>query len=282
MRSYKLVIVIIGLIMLKTNYVKGQNFVPYKDDSNGLWGIKNIKNNKIITPGLWQKIRDFDYNDSIFVVHKDLSYYAVVDTNFKFKINYTNTYLCLNASNYYFSDYPYDTINKKRLVEYPFINARKEPNWHILFIDYNLNCLPEDYYPCPDWKQTKDVRLPKHLELIQQGERKIWNRDIDSAVYYCKLAIQVDSMNPSIYYWGANIFFDHLREDKTLGSIGKYKIYFSWIKYCLDKADSLEKLNPYKSWILYRKYNFYKDILKDKKVAKEINERYKIVAKGKK
>lgn len=250
----------------------GQKFTPYKD-KNELWGIMNNSTMKHVIRGTFDEI--LEYNDSIFIIKKDDSYYAVVDTNGKFILNYTQTAFWLNNTNCLGNVYPYDTLNNKRLVEFPYFNPRKEINYHLFFIDYQRNCIPSDYYPCPSWRRTVNTKLPLYLELIQKGEIQRYNKNIDSAVYYCKLAIQANPTNASVYYWGANLFIYNFDENIKARNNHKYKKYYPWIKYCLDKADELEKINPYKTTILYRKYDFYKIDLKDKKAAREIKDRIK-------
>jgi len=266
--------ILLFLFCLQIILVEGQKFIPYKDTVNGLWGIKNTLLNKPVTRGKWLELNSTDFNDSIFHVADISKISQFVDTNGRILFKsccYSAIYL--NRTNIFNTNYPYDKVNEKRLVEDPFWNSRGEKvNSSPFFIDYKQQCYPADYYPCPAWRKVRDGGLPKHLELLQKGEEKRWNKEIDSAVYYCKLAITLDSLNPSIYYWGASLFIDNFQEKIFIRNNKKYQSYYPWIKYCLDKADELENKNPYKTFIIEKRYKFYKKNLKEKKTAKRIKQ----------
>ena len=272
---------IISIILFHSIESRSQKFVPYKDTSNGFWGIKNAILNKPITRGKWLKPKSTDYNDSIFVVMNKERETFIVDTNGRevFK-NCCNSVFYLNRTNLFGKHYPYDTINEKRLVEDPFYNIRGEAILSApFFIDYKQQCYPADYYPCPAWRKVRDGVLPKYLELLQKGEQKRWNKEIDSAVYYCRLAIKSDSLNPFVYYWGAMLFISNYQEKIFVSNNEMYQEYYPWIKMCIDKADELENKNPYKWMILYAKKRFYKRNLHDKKEVKILRKRIKQITK---
>ena len=278
------IIIIINFILLYSFVCRSQKFVPYKDTSNSFWGIKNTILNKPVTRGKWIKPNKADYNDSIFVFLNKERKTFIVDTN---GIELFNSccfsVFYLNRTNFYHNNYPYDTLNEKRLVEDPFYNSRGEA---ILskpfFIDYKQQCYPFDYYPCPSWRKIRDGALPKHLYYIQKGELKRWNKEIDSAVYYCKLAIKSDSLNPSVYFWGAKLFINNYQEKIFASNNEQYSNYYPWIKYCIDKADELENKNPYKADILRTKIRFYKRNLCDKNEVKLLKKRIRQITKQQK
>ncbi len=257
----------------------GQRYIPYKDESNDLWGIMDKTTSIPVVLGTFYKV--FNYSDSLFVVYKDNMHYGVVDKRGKFIIDYTETTFWLYKANYLGNQYPFDTVNNCRLQECPFFNPRHEVNMHVFFIDYNQNCIPSDYFPCPSWKKMVNNIIPPYLQLIQKGEIQRWKNNIDSAVFYCKQAIEANPKNASVYYWGANLFIENFQENIKARNNKQYESYYPWIKFCIDKADELETRNPYKDWILSRKFDFYKKNLKDSKSAKEIKKRRKELRKNK-
>jgi len=273
-----LLLFIFTIIFLNKSYC--QKFTPFLDKNNGLWGIMNNVTNKPVIQGAFnRKIKD--YNDSVFVINGGIARNALVDTCGRFIVDFTSTSFLILRTNYLGNSYPYDTINDKRLMEFPFFNPRNEVNLYLYLIDNQQACIPTDYFPCPAWKEKKDKNVPKYLQLIQEGEIQRWNKNIDSAVYYCKQAIEANPNNASVYYWGAHLFIDNAQDKINIKNNEKYSPYYPWIKFCIDKADELETINPYKDWILRDKYKFYKYNLKDYKVAKDIKKRRKELRKNK-
>ena len=273
-------VILTGLILMSIDVSIAQKFIPYKDTSNGLWGIKNKISDKHVTKGRWLKIKEYNYNDSIFIVRDQMQKIYVIDTNGVIILKPENTYFGLLRTNFINTAYPYDTLNEKRLTENPMFNPRGEIYMEGgFFIDYQRKCYPADYYPCPAWRKISNAPLPLYLALIQKGEQKRWEKQIDSAVYYCKKAIEAAPSIASVYYWGAGLFLYNFQEKISFKNNNQYKKYYPWIKECLDKADSLENKNPYKTFIKYRRYKFYKLNLKDKIVAKRIKNEIKSISK---
>jgi len=259
------VFVFISLVIFQMN-ISGQSIVTYKN--SGLYGLKNLETQNIVLPAKYNGIHGF--NDSLVIVTNNLKEMALVNLRGEILIDYRRTLLLFNENKV--GNCPYDSINDLRLAECPYTNPEGRSNMHLFYINPGDQCHPTNYNPCPAWKNQVTDSIEENLKLIQLGEQYRWLNDIDSAILFCKMAIDIDPNNPANYYWGAKLLVNNTQEGINSKNNFQFQNHFDWIETCLHKAESLEDRYWYKLQILRLKKDFYKNSLKDKvnyKIAKD-------------
>lgn len=251
-------IFIFGLILLTLN--GWTQYSPFQDYQSRKWGVRNDSTNEIVIPAEYRK---FVYNnDTLFIYMTDSNLFSGITVN---------GYVMDTSNHPTYINYV-DPLYSKSLIEVPITdtNGNKSNRWYL--IDFDRNCIPTDYYSCPYWKKMKFDTIPDYFEMILIGEQARGKKDIDSAIIYCKRAIELAPENPFVYYWGADMLLLNWQEDINSKNNQDYIQYFDWVEMCLDKANALED-NDYYRWLILRlQTKFYKNTRKDK-------EKYKLYKK---
>lgn len=237
---------------------------PFKND-NGSWGLINSKTKEIITEPTYKLLGDFIADSFYIFVDKD-NRFGVLNSNGSIKVpfDYYGGTLGINRND------PFQKINGIQVAPFKIYGDYHKDDLYIYFINSKGNCELTNYYTCPSNVkiETKDASIG--MNLIQKAESFKSALEIDSAVYYCKLAIKTDTANPYFYYWGCKLFLVNECSNISERNIGRYNQYFPWVESCLLKAESIEKNIPYLYRIKSLKYKFYQYTMNDKTKAKTI------------
>jgi hypothetical protein len=262
MRTRYILFIIFSLVI--TRITNAQDYVPFKDSLTFKWGVKNTKTGEVTAEAVHPEL--FDFQDTLFL-------FSTYDRKFGAINEKGRIVVPISSYETYFMRSDKDNCNK--LVEVAGSDIYGKDSFRRYIIDTNRNCLPTDYYPCPYWKKMKCDSLNPSLKLIQEGERVREKNDIDSAIFFCKKAIDISPQNASLYFWGANLFIYNWQDQINSKNNKIYTNYFSWIDDCLKKALELENRELYRHMILRSQYQFYKNSLKDKERASKIKKEVK-------
>ena len=227
-------------------------FKPFKDE-NGDWGIIDSKNNKVITTPQYKLLGDF-ISDSFYIFVDKNNNYGVINSDGTQKVpfNYYGGSLGINridTTTFYKS---IQVIPYKVYGQYPYKDL------YVYFIDSNGYCIPTNYYTCPTNVKTDLINATPGVIYIQKAEKSKIENDLDSAIYYCKMAIESDSLNPYYYYYGCKLLLVNEQNNINAKNNNNYKQYFNWLESCLLKAENLEKNPHYLYRIKSLKCDFYK------------------------
>jgi len=238
---------LIGKLKVKKN----MKVVPYTDE-NGNYGLKERSNDSIIISAKYHKIVE-NFNDTGFVVISNNYYWGVINLKGESIVPFYN-------SSYHYND----SMNlHSKIMACPVCINNKYNSGYYYFVNSKGECLPSDYYPCPDGVEIDSRELPEHLKYIQLAEKAKLKNKI-GAVYYCKKAIQCDTLIAATYFWGIKLFMDiyNIKESSKLNA--EYYEYFPWIADCIEKSLETEKKTLYLIRLNRYKKAFYKYYMNDK------------------
>jgi len=258
---------LIFMLSALTLFSNAQKFEKYKKEGEALWGLKNKKTGEIVVPAQFPFF--FDFNDSLIIVKvedKEALY------NLKGEILIDYTFTDLMFADFSSGNCKCDSSIYSHLMNMPDFNPRLEHTNYMYRITTKGECLFHDYYPCPAWENMANKKdLKGYEQWLLKGEQYKWQKNKDSAIFCCKKAIELEPDNPSIYFWGAILFFDRsVTIVESQKEVFDFPEYYDWVKYCVDKASELET-RPYERLeVLQMKKRFYKHALQDKKEVKQI------------
>lgn len=232
---------------------KDMNIVPFKG-KNGSYGLKDRSKDSVLIQAKFTSIFD-NFQDTAFIVETKPDYYGVINLQEEILAPFCN-------ETYFFNDY--DTlINYGGVIICPLYINNKLNEEYKYFVNSKGECMAFNYYPCPYGVEMSIDNLSKTLQFIQLAEKaKFQNKP--SAVYYCKKAIQSDSLNAATYFWGIKLFMNMNNFKKSSITNAEYKEYFPWIADCIEKGLIAEKNVRY--LIRFNRYKkaFYKHYIDDK------------------
>lgn len=262
----KIYLIIIFLIWFQ--FCQSQQYVPFIDEVKLTWGIKEQATGKITALPKFPKF--YDFQDTLFLFQtKDQTYGGVNERG--------QLILPFSKNPTYFLRSNPEHCGKP--AEYAIKDPNGRKSYRLYLIDMERNCLPSEYYACPSWKKTKSDSLSEYLKLIQEGERVRYKMEIDSAVIFCKKAIDLMPDKSYAYFWGANLFVDNWQEGIRSGNNRKYSDYFNWVEQCFNKALELEGRDNYRFFILQAQRMFYRDTFRNPQKVKAITSEIKIIRK---